>query len=170
MATQTTSPAVSLAASPARAQGWPRNPRLPRRPDAALLVAVPLLTFLLASFPARNSDFWIHAAVGRLIANGQYTFGTDPFSFTTEGVYWANHAWLYDLLVYVLYTTLGGPAVILLKALLLAGLSLVLMRIRRPGQSFWLPAALTTLAVLAMSPRFLMLPAVVSYLFLGLTL
>src|SRR5262245_51838917 len=136
MATKQSSPAVSPAASARpEPQGWPEEPRdFLAGLDAALLIAVPLLTFLLASIPARNSDFWIHAAVGRLIANGQYTFGTDPFSFTTPEVYWANHAWLYDLLLYLLYTTLGDPYVIILKGLLLAGLSLILMSIRRPGQ------------------------------------
>ena len=98
------------------------------------------------------------------------TFGVDPFSFTTDGVYWANHSWLLDLILYLLYQGLGGPAVVLLKALVLTAVSLVMLAVRRPGQSFWIPGAVTGLAVLAMSPRFLLLPGVVSYLFLALTL
>lgn len=172
MVTQQPSPPRSPGESerPA-ALGQPEEPRdLLAGLDAALLVGVPLFAFLLASTAASNSDLWLHLAAGRLIASGQYSFGVDPFSFTTEGVYWANHAWLYDWLLYMLYQRLGGPALVFLKALLPTALVLVMMSIRRPGQSFWLPGAVTALSVLAMSPRMLLLPTVVSYLFLGLTL
>lgn len=151
--------------------GRPEEPRdLLAGLDAALLIGVLLLAFLLASTPARNSDLWLHLSAGRLIAAGQYQFGVDPFSFTTEGVYWANHAWLFDLILYHLYQTLGGPALVIAKALLATVLALVLLSIRRPGQSFWLPGTMTALSLLAMSPRLLLLPTVVSYLFLAITL
>src|SRR5205823_6264794 len=46
----------------------------------------------------------------------------------------------------------------------------VLLLIRRPGQSLWIPATCTTLALLALSPRLLLQPTCISFLFLGLTL
>src|SRR5215211_5345950 len=70
------------------------------RLDRVLLVVVLLFTFLLASFPVRNSDFWLHLATGRLLASGEYTIGIDPFDYTTVGLYWVIHAWLFDLLLY----------------------------------------------------------------------
>ena len=54
------------------------------------------LAFLMAAAPVRNGDFWMHLATGREIAQQRYEFGKDPFSYTTAGVYWANHAWLFD--------------------------------------------------------------------------
>jgi hypothetical protein len=138
--------------------------------DGLFAVLVLLLAFLAGSFVARNGDLWFHLATGRLVARGEFTFGTDPFAYTTEQVYWANHSWLFDLGSYVLYGVLGGAGLIVLKALLVAALAACLLGIRRPGSRSWLPAVGTTLAILATSPRLLLQPACVSYLFLGLTI
>ena len=158
-------PLPPLAAPPDRSRrGW-RGRIL----DAALAGVVLLFGFLVASFAARNSDLWQHLATGRLLARGDYTFGADPFAYTTQGVYWANHSWLFDWLLYGLFTTAGGTVLVVLKALGVVALAWVLLRIRQPGSSV-LPAACTLLALLALSPRLLLQPAVLSYLFLGLTL
>jgi hypothetical protein len=137
--------------------------------DHVLTLLVLALAFLSGSFLARNSDFWFHLATGRLVAGGQFSFGTDPFAYTTAGVYWACHAWLFDLGLYGLYGLVGGSGLVILKALLVAALAALLLRVRRPGGSAVLPALCTTLAVLAMSPRLLLQPGCVSYFLLGLT-
>src|SRR5207253_9013000 len=117
----------------------------------ALVVVVLAFAFLLASVAVRNSDFWMHLATGRLIAHGQYQFGTDPFSYTSTA-YWANHTWLYDLTLYGLATASGGPEseaggtfLVVIKALLVTLLAWVMVLIRRPGQSLWIPALCTAL-------------------------
>src|SRR5262249_1543276 len=132
---------------------------LPRL-DAVLVVVVLLLAFLLASFTVRNSDFWLHLATGRLLAQHQYTFGSDPFTYTSGPAYWVNHAWLYDLLLYLTASltggaesALGGAVLVVLKALGVTALAAVMLSIRRPGQSVWPAAVCTGLALLAMSPR-----------------
>src|SRR5262245_38435710 len=71
--------------------------RLGRGLDSALVAGVLLFAFLVASFPAGNSDFFLHVASGRLLAEGKYHFGEDPFAFTSDGAYWVNPSWLYDL-------------------------------------------------------------------------
>src|SRR6266849_10929184 len=62
--------------------------------DFALIGLVLVFAFLLGSFAVGNSDFWMHLATGRLIAQGQYEFGKDPFAFTTpDGPWtWINHS------------------------------------------------------------------------------
>src|SRR5262249_8278573 len=50
--------------------------------DGALAAVVLLLAFAVALFPARNSDLLMNLAAGRLLAQGQYHFGVDPFAFT----------------------------------------------------------------------------------------
>jgi hypothetical protein len=137
--------------------------------DRLLTVLVLGLAFLTASFLARNSDIWFHLAAGRLLAQGQFTFGADPFAYTTALVYWANHAWLFDLVLYGLYNLVGGTGLVVLKALLVAALAGLLLGVSRPGGAAWVPVAATTLAVLAMSPRLLLQPACASYFLLGLT-
>src|SRR5216683_902235 len=76
--------------------------------DFFLTFLVLVLAFLSASFLARNSDVWFHLATGRLVAQGQFSFGADPFAYTTQGIYWACHSWLFDLVFYELYGLVGG--------------------------------------------------------------
>jgi hypothetical protein len=115
--------------------------------------------FLLASFPARNSDVWAHLSAGRQLASGPGLFGTA-----------AGPGWLYDLLSYGLYEAAGGPGLVFSKALLVVGLALVLLRLSQTQPGWWVPAVCTALAILAMSTRLLAQPATVSYLLLALTL
>jgi tetratricopeptide (TPR) repeat protein len=142
--------------------------------DLVLMGVILVFAFLAASFAVRNSDFWLHLASGRLLAEGRYQFGVDPFAFTTEHHYWANHAWLFDLLLYLLYSRLGeqlgGMVLVILKALLISFLALVLLSMRRPDSRLGWPAACTLLAVLAMSPRLLLHSTCLSYVLLVLTL
>jgi hypothetical protein len=128
------------------------------------------LGFLIASFVAHNSNIWQHLAAGRLLARGEYHFGVDPFAYTTEGLYWANHAWLFDLGAYWVYELLGGVVLVVLKALLVAALAAVMLTVRRSGAGLAVPAACTAVALVAMSPRLLLQPSTVSGLLLGITL
>jgi tetratricopeptide (TPR) repeat protein len=128
-----------------------------------------LFAFLVSSSAVRNSDFWIHLAAGRLLANGEYRFGVDPFSYTSTGAYWVNHAWLFDLGLYTAYQAFGGVGLVVLKALAIAGLAWLMLRVHRSGTGAALPAACTLLALLAMSPRLLLQPACVSLVLLGLS-
>jgi tetratricopeptide (TPR) repeat protein len=139
--------------------------------DAVAVALVLAFAFLVASFPVTNSDFFLHAAAGRLIAHFDYTFGQDPFTVGSGGAYWANHAWLFDLLLYGLWSLdPRGIVVVVVKALLVAGLAEVLLRAsRRPGCRLWVPAVCTALAVLTLSPRLFLQPVVVSYLLLAVT-
>lgn len=135
--------------------------------DGVLVFAVLTLAFLLASFPARNSDIWGNLAVGRLVANGQYPFGLDPFSVLDPPPVWINPAWLTSLLLYSLYHLAGGPALVVLKAALVTVLAAVLLLTGRRNGRLWLPVVGTTLAILAASPRLLLQPQIASFLLLG---
>jgi hypothetical protein len=143
-----------------------------RRSFGAFLPAflVLVLAFLAGSFQARNSDFWFHLATGRLLAEGRFSFGEDPFSYTTSGTYWACHSWLFDLGLYRLHRLVGDAGLVVLKALLVGALAGLLLLIRRRDGSTAPSVVCTTLAVLAMSPRLQLQPACVSYFLLGLTL
>jgi hypothetical protein len=140
------------------------------RGDIWIIPFVLILAFLAVSFPARNSDLWLHLASGRLLAEGKAVFGVDPFAYTTSQVYWANHSWLFDLGVYRLYNLVGGAGLVALKASLVTILAALLLSIRRPASSFYLPILCTTLAVVAASRFLLVQPELMSSFLLGLTL
>lgn len=147
------------APTPATGDPWPRWFGFA---DVAAAVFALLLAFLLASFAARNSDVWLHLATGRAIANGQYSFGTDPFSYATAGRYWVNHAWLFDFVEYKVYTSLGAPALVVLKALSVLLAAGLLLAIRRRGQSLCPWVLVLVLALLAAAPRMLLAPSAAS--------
>ena len=163
---------------PAKKNAPASQPRTPQRMaqeirwlDRCLAVLLFPLAFLLASFAIHNSDFWMHLATGRDLVQGTYDVfaGNDPFSSTTAGTHWINHAWLFDWAVYGIYLLAGGPGLVLVKGALVVALAVVLFQIRRPGQSLWAPVVCVGLALLALSPRLLFQPAVLSLLFLGVS-
>lgn len=86
------------------------------RLDSILVALLFVFAFFLGSTVARNSDVWQHLATGRLISAGQYSFGSDPFSYTSAGRAWINHSWLADLLAYKLWESLGGIDSVLARA------------------------------------------------------
>jgi hypothetical protein len=159
---------VPEAGRPKEASAAATPPR--RRFELFVRALVLLLAFLAASFAIRNADFWLHLAGGRLLAEGRWSFGVDPFSYTAGQTYWANHAWLYDLLLYDLYGLVGGAGLVILKALLVTALAGLMLLVRRQGEAGWISAVCTALAVVVMSPRLLLQPACLSCFFLGLTL
>lgn len=130
---------------------------------------VVILAFLQAAFTARNSDIWMHLSIGRLLINGQWQFGVDPFSYATVGMYWVNHAWLFGLVHYILYSVAGWLPV-MLKAVMFALTILLVQQIRRASQQPWPSVIASALAVLACSPRLTLSPLVGSLLLLALTL
>src|SRR5262245_37580508 len=107
-ASSAASPVASLAASPSASPSAAAVP--PGRrftvSSVVLLCLLLILTFFLASFAVSNADFWMHLGTGRLLAEGEYTFGEDPFSFMSDGP-WINHSWLYDWGLYGLYQLAG---------------------------------------------------------------
>ncbi|HTU92317.1 MAG TPA: hypothetical protein VMF69_19705 [Gemmataceae bacterium] len=139
--------------------------------DGLLVLSICGLAFLLASTPARNSDLWLHLASGRLLSAAGLPDGTDPFASTTEGVFWVNHTWLSDVLLYQIYRLGGGTALVIIKAILTALLAALWCCFRRRGEDMGLLALAGFAALLAPGPRLsLQLPSLLSLLGLLLTL
>jgi tetratricopeptide (TPR) repeat protein len=140
------------------------------RLDLLLVAVVVVLAFLLGSFVAHNSDVWMSLANGRLLAKGDYKFGVDPYSYTTKGVYWANHSWLFDLISYGVYQLTTDVGLGIFKALLGVILAGVMLASGRARRSLWIPAVCTAVALLALSQQLFLRSTVISFLFLGITL
>jgi tetratricopeptide (TPR) repeat protein len=138
-----------------------------KRLGTLLMFLVAILAFLLASFPARNSDVWLHLARGRLLAQGISPSSTDPdLAFELSG----NQTRLYDLLCYGCYQVLGSAGLVFSKALLAAGIAILLLRTSRSTPGWCVPAICTSLALLTMSLYLQLQPATVSFFFLALVL
>jgi hypothetical protein len=148
-----------------------------RRADWLLVGLTVALAFVVGSVPAYNSDIWMHLATGRMIAEGTYSFGTDPFSFATEAtaghdaVNWADHAWLYELGLYLLYSATGGVGVIIARSVIVVALAILLVLMRGRQTSLLVVAVCLALSVLTLSARlFSVQPVLVSALMLGIAL
>lgn len=142
-----------------------------RRLDLLIVAAVVLLAFFASSFAAANGDLFRHLATGRLLAEGKYHFGDEPFTWGASGE-WVNPSWGFDYIVYRLYILdPSGAVLVFLKAVLVAGLVFLLVLCgRAPSVALWLPAVCAGLAALVIATRAQLQPAFVSYCLLGLTL
>jgi tetratricopeptide (TPR) repeat protein len=162
-------PSTALPEAPAPAPARPpRRPWAGSDPLGAGLVV--LLAFFLGSFPARNSDAWLHLATGRALLQGTYHLGSDPFAYTTDGGAWVNPSWLYDVLGYLLYQAVGGTGLVLLKAALVAVLSGVMLATCWRVPHKWVALLAVALAVVALGPYLALRPACLSMFFLGATI
>src|SRR5215469_13221481 len=103
-------PAPPAAAVPSRAEAPPPGskapPASPPSPAMTLLalVVVSALGFLLASFPAHNTDLLAHLAAGRRLVGLEISFTADP----RITPYASSSSWLYDLITYLFYQMAGG--------------------------------------------------------------
>ena len=76
------------------------------------------LTFLLASRPLSDGDFWFHLKTGEYILNTGLIPKQELFSFTSFGSPWIAHGWLSGLIFYVMYSKTGFYPLMALFALL----------------------------------------------------
>jgi len=132
--------------------------------DWFLCLAILAIAFLVASFSVRNSDFFLHLASGRLLSEGGYSFGKDPFSFVGGDRTWVNHSWLFDWFLFQLYSAAGGPGVVIAKAVAVAIAAGVLLLARRSGQSVFPGVVCVGLALVASTPRLLLQPTIATIL------
>jgi hypothetical protein len=160
-----TSDSVPLPAPSSSASG-----ERPYWAEGVLGVLLCVLAFLLASTPARNSDLWLHLASGRALVQGQAPFGSDPFSSTTQGVYWVNATWLSDVGFYGLQRLGGGKALVVAKALLVTLIAALLVCFHLRGSSKTLLFFVGGAALTAAAPWLPLQPALLSLLGVVLTL
>jgi hypothetical protein len=86
------------------------------RAHLAAAAAVGLAAAVSAATVVRANDLWWHLAAGAWILEHRAVPRTDPFSFTSGGVPWVDHAWLWQAAASVLHGAGGAAALVLLKA------------------------------------------------------
>ncbi|HZZ78891.1 MAG TPA: hypothetical protein VFE62_10260 [Gemmataceae bacterium] len=151
----------------------------PLKIDLVVFGLLLVLTFLLGSFVATNSDVWSHLAIGKSISEGTFTFGVDPYSWLTEAdtdepaSFWVHQSWLYSWTLYQLHELFGdswGLTLVAIKAVLFTLAILLLSRIGWNDTNRWFVLIALVLTAIIVSPYLLLQPIVVSFLFLSITL
>ncbi len=124
-------------------------PATPSRGDRWLLGGLTAILALCATLsPIRNYDYWWHLKSGALILRTGGVPRTDPFSFTAPGTPWIDHEWLFQVLLYLGHQALGPGMLVLIKAAIMLGLTLLMARHLRQeghgpaGRAFFLTLAL----------------------------
>ncbi len=109
-----------------------------------------------------NSDFWLHLAMGRQVAEAGAQ-KADTSTFTVAGTPWVNSSWLYDRILFALWSLGGAPLVILLHA---AAAVLAFALLIPPARKWAGGASLSMALVLGawlLAPRFTIAPHVAAF-------
>lgn len=136
----------------------------------AQLVAVSAALFYL-SFVTADPDLWGHIKFGEDVWKAKALIRSDPYSFTAYGSPWINHEWLSELIFYFTYLYLGDAGLLFGK--LAIGLVIVLLIRKlcnfRENEAI-IYAVIMVLAIMVISPGFMIRPQVFSFLFFTLYL
>ena len=133
--------------------------------------ALLLLVAVFAWRPITDTDFALHAAGGRWIAQHHVIPDTDPFTYTvSDNAYLAYH-WLFQLAAYALLEGGGGFALTLAQWLgVLATACFMLDVLRRRRCSALAGSLAGVAAILTIEYRFFFRPELVTYLLAAATL
>lgn len=132
------------------------------------LVIVAMGLFAMAVRPATDPDLWWHLRAGQLIVQTRTVPHVDPFSFTRAGQPWIAHEWLSEVILYTLYSHIGGTGLILVFGLITA-VAMMLIYWRSPGRPF-IAALMTVWGATAAAPSWGARPQTFSFLFASLFL
>lgn len=143
----------------------------PSRCLAALPIILVLATVgLLVVFPVQDFDIFWHLANGRAMLEQGRIINQEIFSFTANGKPFSNHAWLAQIIFFVLFKTLGANGLIAAKVLITTAIGACLCWFgRRQGLSTLCTALICLLALGASLFRYVERPELFSSLFLALT-
>ncbi len=134
------------------------------------LYAIPLVVALRpVADPVLDPDVWWHLSVGQWVVEHGTVPDHDPFSRPDQP--WLAYSWLYEVLVYALWSRFGLAGVVVYRAVLaLAVVAAVHRLVARPEPRFLVAIGLTGAAVLALAPLFSERPWLFTILFATLTL
>src|SRR4051794_22116751 len=90
--------------------------------------------------PIYDPDVWWHLRVGQwVVENGSVTT-TDPFSLPGQTKTWVAYSWLYEVLLYGLYSAAGLAGVVIYRVVLSLLIVAAIHSLVRRLESRWLAA------------------------------
>ena len=154
----------------------PKGSAWVRSPHTLFLLYVLILlcttTYYLATWPivAGDTDLWYHLNSGRYILEHKSLPHNSFFSFISPPRAWIDYFWLFQVLVYGLYSISDYYGLIFFRTFLY-GLTLVLilrLLLKHPyAKTSILPIVLITLYIMLLTPRYqLIRPYIFTYLFI----
>ena len=138
--------------------------------NLALLV---LLILCLGFLQKENNDIWWHLKTGQILLETCSFPKTDIYSHTAPDHPWILHEWLCQVVFYLAYTVGGEPLLAFLRSFLLLACLLFVFLAALYGQKRLLTSwtiiliFLVFLFLMALWPRFILRPHLVSFSFLA---
>jgi hypothetical protein len=118
-----------------------------------------LFGLVCGAFEITNTSIGWHIASGRWMLENRKVLDHDPFSFTSEGVEWIDHEWLFQVLAASLFDLGGAPLLVTLRMLVLAAIMVLLIRVSiSSGLDPPVALVFAALCVLGARPRFFLRP------------
>jgi hypothetical protein len=119
-------------------------------------LVIVVLLYCIPSFqamvPVADPDIWWHLRTGEWIFSHGEVPLTDPFSVYGSGKPWVAYSWLFEILVYALFTKLGLMGILVLTVLMSLLIAMVLHgALRRAGLPFIAEVFSVAIALGAMS-------------------
>jgi hypothetical protein len=137
-------------------------------PPAVILAAV-LFGLACGAFEITNTSIGWHVASGRWMLDHREVLDRDVFSFTSAGTEWIDHEWLFQILAAGLFEVGGSPLLIVMRMVIVAALTLLLLRVgTASGLDPPVALLLAALCVFAARPRFFLRPELFTLLLLPL--
>lgn len=129
------------------------------------------LIFALAQKSIFDLDIWLHLKAGEVILQNKAVPTNDIFSYTIQGKPWVDHEWLFQVLVYWIFSGWQADGLIFLESMILVLAFLVLFALgRRSMRSSPEAALLLLLTAYASTVRFNIRPEIFSLLFFAIYL
>jgi hypothetical protein len=105
-----------------------------------------------AMVPLIDPDIWWHLRTGEWIVDHAKVPTTDPFSAYGDGKRWIAYSWLFEILIYALFTKLGLMGILVFTVSMSLLITLVLnFALRRVGLPFIVEVLFVAVALGAMS-------------------
>ena len=138
-----------------------------RAADAAVLVAMLGLTFLLGVFPLKDVDFWWHLRTGDLIRQSGEVPRVDPYTYTVPEHTWIDLHWGFQVLLSLGFDR-GGVVLLNLAKCAITTLAVgLLVTARRREWPLWTMSLSWLPALLLLGGRMYIRPETLTLLYLA---
>lgn len=130
------------------------------------LAAVMLLALFTASIEIKDFDLWLHYGMGRFILEHGYVPFIDVLSNSVYGEPWANHQWLFQVIVAKIHAWVGFNGLIYMQmSVVFVSLMILVTTFYRKNYQL-MSAGMLLLVVMVYQQRFTIRPDIYSILFL----
>src|SRR5262245_31849192 len=118
-------------------------------------------------FEIDNPDFGWQFAAGRLIWTTGRIPTHDVFSYIAAGHRWIDSHWLYQLLLYGIYSAAGATGIVLLRGALVIGIFALILSTHPRREPWFVAFGMGVLALFVSCGRFVDRPELLTFLFLA---